>query len=158
VHLFKKSRRVLCQGIHAKYVFMKQQRKNYSIVQMAQWLRLSRSGYYAWLQSKSAQKHAHHQLLEGKIHAAHAHVRMTYGPRRLQKELSADDVQIGLNQLRYLRRRLGLRCIQARKFKATTNSNHSLPVKDNLLGQSFEPVKPNEMWVSDISYIPTAEG
>ena len=50
------------------------------------------------------------------------------------------------------------RCIQAKKFKATTNSNHSLPVKENLLGQSFEPVKPNEMWVSDISYIPTAEG
>lgn len=137
---------------------MKQQRKHYSISQMAYWLGLSRSGFYAWLQAQSAPKQAQRCLLEVKIRAAHAHGRMTYGPRRLQKELAADGVQIGLSQLRYLRRRLGLRCIQAKKFKATTNSNHSLPVKENLLGQCFEPAKPNEMWVSDISYIPTAEG
>ncbi|MCX7204470.1 MAG: IS3 family transposase, partial [Proteobacteria bacterium] len=79
---------------------MKQQRKQYPISQMAQWLGLSRSGFYNWLQSKAAPKLAHRQLLEVKIRAAHAHGRMTYGPRRLQKELAADKVQIGLSQLR----------------------------------------------------------
>jgi transposase InsO family protein len=47
---------------------------------------------------------------------------------------------------------------QLRKFKATTNSNHSLPVADNLLNQVFKPCKPNEVWVSDITYISTEEG
>ncbi len=45
-----------------------------------------------------------------------------------------------------------------RKFKATTNSNHDLLVAANLLAQQFTPSRPNEMWVSDITYIPTEEG
>lgn len=137
---------------------MKQQQAHYPITLMARWLGLSRSGFYGWLKSGQAPAQIHRKQLELKISAAHAKGRKTYGPRRLQKELAADGVQIGLNQLRYLRRKLGLRCIQAKKFKATTNSNHSYPVKGNLLAQCFKPVRPNEMWVSDITYIPTAEG
>jgi transposase InsO family protein len=51
-----------------------------------------------------------------------------------------------------------LRCKQTRKFKATTNSNHDLPVADNLLNQTFEPTWPNEAWVTDITYVQTGEG
>lgn len=47
---------------------------------------------------------------------------------------------------------------QKRKFKATTNSKHNLPVAENLLGQTFTPSSPNEVWVTDITYIPTGEG
>jgi len=57
-----------------------------------------------------------------------------------------------------LRRELKLRCRQKRKFKATTNSNHNLPVAENLLNQTFTPSAPNEVWVTDITYIPTGEG
>jgi len=57
-----------------------------------------------------------------------------------------------------LRKKLGIRCIQKRKFKATTDSNHSLPVADNLLGQKFSVSAPNKVWVSDITYVDTEEG
>lgn len=57
-----------------------------------------------------------------------------------------------------MRRELGLRCKQKRKFKATTNSNHNLPVADNLLNQTFAPTRPNEAWVTDITYVSTDEG
>ena len=57
-----------------------------------------------------------------------------------------------------LRRELALRCKQKRKFKATTNSNHDLPVADNLLNQTFAPTRPNEAWVTDITYVATGEG
>lgn len=55
-------------------------------------------------------------------------------------------------------RRQGLRAKAARKFKATTNSNHTLPVAPNLLQQDFSAERPNQKWVSDITYIPTEEG
>jgi putative transposase len=57
-----------------------------------------------------------------------------------------------------LRRKLGLRCRQKRKFKATTNSKHNLPVAEHLLNQTFMPSASNKVWVADITYIPTGEG
>jgi transposase InsO family protein len=53
---------------------------------------------------------------------------------------------------------LGLRCKQKRKFKATTNSRHALPVAPNLLEQQFKPTAPNQQWLVDITYVPSAEG
>lgn len=53
---------------------------------------------------------------------------------------------------------MGIRCKQKRKFIATTNSNHSLPVAPNLLEQKFNATCPNQAWVTDITYIPTGEG
>ena len=55
-------------------------------------------------------------------------------------------------------RKLGIRCKQIKKFKATTDSKHALPVAENLLDQQFETTAPNQVWVSDITYIATDEG
>lgn len=54
--------------------------------------------------------------------------------------------------------KLGIHCKQTKKFKATTNSRHALPAAGNLLEQKIEALVPNEIWVSDITYIPTDEG
>ena len=64
----------------------------------------------------------------------------------------------GRDRIIRLRRVLALRCKQKRKFKATTNSNHQFPVAENLLNQTFAPRSPNEVWVTDITYISTGEG
>ncbi len=53
---------------------------------------------------------------------------------------------------------MGLKSIVARKYKATTNSNQSLPVHDNTLNQEFNVLAPNKVWVTDITYIATREG
>ena len=53
---------------------------------------------------------------------------------------------------------MGIRCRQKRKFIATTNSNHQFPVAENLLNQEFKPIAPLQIWATDITYIPTAEG
>jgi transposase InsO family protein len=65
---------------------------------------------------------------------------------------------VGRDRIALLRREMALRCKQKRKFKATTSSNHDLPVAENLLNQSFAPTRPTEAWVTDITYIATGEG
>ena len=65
---------------------------------------------------------------------------------------------MGVHRIKRIRRKLGLRCRQKRRFKATTDSRHSLPVAENLLDQKFEASSPNQIWLTDITYIPTGEG
>lgn len=65
---------------------------------------------------------------------------------------------MGICRIRRIRKKLGIRCKQVKKFKATTHSRHLLPVAENLLEQKFETMAPNQVWVSDLSYIPTEEG
>lgn len=62
------------------------------------------------------------------------------------------------NRLYKLQKANNLYAKMKRKYKATTNSNHNLPVAPNLLNQNFETTKPNSVWVTDISYIDTYEG
>ena len=93
------------------------------------------------------------------IREAHRRSRQTYGPRRLQTELAAGGLFLGRDRIGRLRKEMGLCCKQRRKFKATTNSAHCLPVEPNLLEQRFEAIsKPGTVYGTDITYIPTEEG
>ena len=93
------------------------------------------------------------------IKTAHDRGRGTYGPEKIQTELLAvDGLDVGLNRIKRLRRKHGIRCKQRKKFKATTDSKHRIPVASNLLGQNFAVSMPNQVWVADITYIPTEEG
>ena len=65
---------------------------------------------------------------------------------------------MGICRIKRIRRKLGIRCKQKRKFKATTDSKHTLPVAENILGQQFKVTAPNKVWASDITYVPTDEG
>jgi len=121
-------------------------------------LRVSRSGYYAWLTRPPSKRTQEEGRLETEIKAAHERTRRTCGPERLQRDLAAHGVRVGVFRIRRIRKKLGIRCKQIKKFKATTDSTHSLPVAPNLLEQHFEAEAPNQVWVSDITYIPTDEG
>ncbi|MBF0779402.1 IS3 family transposase, partial [Streptococcus cuniculi] len=100
--------------------------------------------FYAWANGKPSQRAQDDARLKVAIEAVHAQSRQTYGPLRMQPELTAQGFPAGRDRIVRLRRELALRCKQKRKFKATTNSNHDLPVADNLLNQTFAPTRPNE--------------
>ncbi len=137
---------------------MRQMRLHYPIPLISRILKVSTSGFYAWRGrplSKWAQEEAR---LEVEIRAAHKRTRQTYGADRLQQDLAEHGIQVGICRIKRIRRKLGIRCKQKRKFKATTNSKHTLPVAENILGQQFKVAAPNEVWVSDITYVPTDEG
>ena len=133
-------------------------RAHYPLSLLCRVLDVSRSGYYAWrtrCPSKRAQENAR---LEVAIQAAHVRTRQTYGPERLQAELREDGFPAGIGRIKRLRKKLGLRCTQVRRFTTTTDSTHALPVAANVLAQTFAARRPNETWVTDITYVPTAEG
>lgn len=131
----------------------------YPIEKMCKAFDVSKSGYYAWSNRRPTPRQTEIARLELSIKAAHERTRGTYGPDRLQVELAkVDGISIGRYNLKQIRKKLGLKCKQVKKFKATTNSKHKLPVAENLLDQNFAASRPSEIWVTDITYIPTAEG
>src|SRR5690606_14253458 len=92
------------------------------------------------------------------IRAVHAQSKGEYGWPRVCKELLARGIRVGKERVRKLMQQHGIRARGQRKFKATTDSNHSLPVAPNLLQRNFSPAAPNAVWTSDITYVPTDEG
>jgi transposase InsO family protein len=137
---------------------MKQWRLDFPTKTMCRVFSVSRSGYYTWLKRKPSRRTQEDGRLKVAIKTAHKKTRESYSARRLQPELAADGFVAGRDRIARLRRELDIRCRQKRKFKATTNSNHKLPVAENLLAQTFTPSAPNEVWLTDITYIHTDEG
>jgi transposase InsO family protein len=80
------------------------------------------------------------------------------GSPRITKRLHQEGQNAGRNRVAEIMRKNGWRAKAAKKYKATTNSNHTLPVAPNLLEQNFEADAENRKWVSDITYIWTDEG
>jgi putative transposase len=137
---------------------MRELRLRYPIPLISRLMNVSTSGYYTWRDRPLSQRKKDELRLELEIKAAHQRTRQTYGPERLQQDLKEHGVQVGLYRIRRIRKKLGIRCKQKRRFKLTTCSNHSLPVAENILSRGFKVNQPNKVWVSDITYIPTEEG
>jgi putative transposase len=141
-----------------KYGRIEELRQVYPVAAMCRVLDVSESGYHAWRKRPPSPRAQENARLEVEIKAAHERTRQTYGPERLQADLADNGIQVGTHRIRRIRKQLGLRCKQKRKFKATTDSKHSLPVAPNLLDRKFAVTAPNKAWVTDITYIATDEG
>jgi putative transposase len=137
---------------------MKEMRLHYPLPLMRCIMHVSASGYYAWIGRPPSKWSLQEARLELEIKAMDNRTRHTYGAERLQRELIGQGVQVGICRIKRIKKKLGIRCKQKRKFKATTDSKHSLPIVENILGQQFTVTAPNKVWVSDITYVPTDEG
>jgi putative transposase len=141
-----------------KYGQMEELRQHYPIALMSRIFGVSESGFYAWRVRPLSSRAQENTRLEVEIKAAHQRTRETCGPERLQSDLADHGIRAGVDRIKRIRKKLGLRCKQKRKFKATTDSRHNLPVAPNLLDRNFTVSAPNRAWVSDITYIYTDEG
>ena len=137
---------------------MKELRLQYPVPLMSEILGVSASGYYAWLTRPPSKRAQEETRLEVEIRAAHKRTRQSFGPERLQHDLAANGIKVGVCRIKHIRKKLGISCKQKKKFKATTDSSHTLPVAENLVDQQFKVSAPNRVWVPDITYIPTGEG
>jgi putative transposase len=121
-------------------------------------LEVSPAGYYAWRDRPASPRAQERDALLVEIRAIHAESKARYGSPRVHAELAARGHGCCVNAVAKLMRDHAIRAKTARKFRRTTDSNHDLPVADNLLDRQFDRDAPNEAWVADITYIPTREG
>lgn len=125
---------------------------------MCRTLAVSPSGYYAWRNRRPAAALHRRQALRDAIRAVHQASRRTYGSPRITAALNKKRVPCCVNTVAKIMRNDGLAATVKRRFKATTDSSHDLPTAPNRLDRCFARTRPNEAWVSDITFIATQEG
>jgi len=137
---------------------MQQHKTEFPISVMCEVLSVSRSGYYAWLKNPESKRKQSNSKLREKIRTIHRDSGEAYGSPRVYQALKEQGETCSENRVARLMREDGLRAKTKRRFKATINSEHNLPVAPNLLDRNFSPEAPNQVYAGDITYIWTAEG
>ena len=141
-----------------KYRFISANREIFKVGRMCNVLHVSRSSYYAWLKRPESTRKKGNRKLADRIKVIHGQFRKVYGAPRIHRELKGQGVSCSPNRVARIMKKEGIKAIVPRKFKATTDSKHNLPVAPNLLNQDFDIKEPNKVWLADITYIATAEG
>jgi putative transposase len=125
---------------------------------MCRVLKLARSGYYAWCNRKLSFRNQENEILSEQIEQIHQSSRQTYGSPRIHASLIAKGFAVGRQRVVRLMSKLGIAVQPKRKFKATTDSRHNLPIAENILDRDFITPEPDRAWVADMTYIWTTEG
>lgn len=141
-----------------RYRFIDAQKKVWPVILMCGVLGVSRSGYYNWTVRGQSRRVHLNNALDRRIRAIFVEHRQRYGAPRIAKALHEEGLKCSENRIARRMCALGLKAIQAKKFKVTTDSTHSNPVAPDLLKQDFRAEAPNQKWTSDITYVWTDEG
>lgn len=121
-------------------------------------MKVSRSGYYDWLNRPISGRTLENQQLTKSIREVFLQNRNVYGTRRIVKILAKNDILISRRKAGKLMTAANLVCKTKPRFRVTTDSKHNNPVAPNLLARQFNVLNPDKYWVGDITYIPTKEG
>jgi putative transposase len=142
-----------------KYAWIDVQRDQFALNELCRVVEVSVSGYRACKRGGTADRQSltDAQLL-ALIQSIHAELKGAYGSPRMVRELRARGFSVSKARVERLMRENGIRGRHKRRYKATTDSKHRLPVAENFLQRDFTPSGPNQVWTSDITYLWTAEG
>ncbi len=121
-------------------------------------LEVSRAGYYKWIHRDTSEREKKRTSLLNRIVEIFEESRQTYGCPRIHAKLRQEGFHCNYKQVERLMKEHEVTPRRKRKFKSTTDSRHNLPISQNLLGREFGAKEPDEVWVSDITYIETQEG
>ena len=141
-----------------KYAWIDKQRDSYALEHLCAALQVSPSGFACWKQGPRPRRHLSDAQLLTLIRAIHAQFKGAYGSPRIWREIKARGLPVSRERVAKLMREHGIRARHKRRYKATTDSKHDLPVAPNVLDRQFEASRPDEKWNVDITYIPTGEG
>lgn len=141
-----------------RFRLIDQAKKAFPVHRLCNVLGVSESGYFAWKGRPASRRQNEDLVLLAHIRAQFATSNETYGAPRMHVELREDGLAVGRHRVARLMRDNGLKALQKRRYKKTTDSNHGGPVAANLLDQDFACDGPDQKWGADISYIWTAEG
>ncbi|CAM3987667.1 Integrase core domain protein [Paenibacillus lactis] len=121
-------------------------------------MEVSRSGYYKWLGRPESERERQHKEWTEQVKEVYDTSRQLYGSPKVTQQLKKKGVSISERTVTRIMKENGIRSKTVKKYKATTNSKHTLPVQENVLNREFTASKPNEKWVTDITYVSTGEG
>jgi len=136
-------------------------KNDYPILSLCAHLEVSPSGYYDWQRRRAAPgpRAVENRTLAKQIEAIHLQSRQTYGSPRIVDALRKQGHRHGRNRIARLMRQAGICGRQQGRYRVqTTDSNHDQPIAPNRLAQAPKATAPNQLWVADITYIPTQEG
>jgi transposase InsO family protein len=123
-------------------------------------LNVSKSGFYKWKKTRGRRREQEQREYElvRKIEAIHIGSKKNYGSPRIHGVLKGLEPDVSLSKVERLMKKNGIRARTKKKFKVTTDSKHNLKVVPNHLMQDFTAQRPDQVWVSDITYVPTKQG
>lgn len=137
---------------------MREYSDRFEIRCMCDVLEVSRSGYYSWLRRKPSAHSLRDKKLSLRIRKLHASSDKTYGAPRVHEDLKAEGERVSRKRVARIMRENRLFSKHKRKFRHTTDSEHSHPVVENVLSREFYSDAADRKWVTDITFIPTDEG
>ena len=142
-----------------RYAWIGDHRDSWPISRMCRALRVSRSGFYSWVVRPSSDRKKRLDRLDGLVTESHSSSHRIYGYRKIHRDIVDNGLEdCCAETVRRAMLRLGIRSRRVRKYVVTTDSNHDMPVAENLLERDFSASAPNEKWLADITYLATVEG
>ena len=136
---------------------IEQHENDYAIAMMCRALEVSRAGYHAYRTRPTSERELENRLLLQQIRAMQKATRQSYGSPRMTRKLRALGKTCGRHRVARLMRENDLGARRKKRFRKTTDSNHSFPCAENLVAREFTVSAPNRVWVSDVTFIPTRE-
>lgn len=142
-----------------RFKVIEQHRGCWPVSVMCRVFQVSVAGYYAWRARPESKRAVDNRALLDDIRQVHATSQGRYGSPRVHAALRARGRRVGRGRVERLMRIHGMRGLVARPRRVqTTNSRHAFPVAPNLLDRQFTASRPNQIWLADLTYIPTGEG
>jgi transposase InsO family protein len=141
-----------------KFELVLAEKANFPVSVLCDVLGVSRAGFYAWSTRATSTRAKADELLAVQIAAVHTKSKRRYGSPRVHRMLRKNGVRVGKKRVERLMRTKGLVARQKRRFRRTTDSNHTNPIAPNVLARDFEPEAVNQAWAGDVTYIATHEG
>lgn len=140
-----------------RFAFVHEQRHKYPVKVLCRALNVTESGYHSWRARPQVRKNDDQELLTH-VRTVHQDSKGRYGAPRIHVELNAKGVRCSRRRVARLMRLASLHGKGKRRYKKTTDSNHALPIAENLVQRNFDVDTPNTVWAADITYLGTKEG
>jgi len=141
-----------------KYAFMQANREEFGVTRMCQVLQVSRSGYYDWAGGEESERSQRDRILLKEIRKIHQDTNEAYGVTKTWRTLRQSGTVCGKHRVARLRRQAGIEARRKRKFRLAYQARNTAPAAPNLLRWPFKAAFPDQIWVTDVTFIPTRSG
>ena len=141
-----------------KYAFVRAHSEEFEVIRMCRILEVSRSGYYDWAEREDSERSQQDRVLIKEIRQIHQDTKEAYGATKTWQALKQSGMVCGKHRVARLRREAGIEARRKRKFRLAYKSRNTAPAAPNLLSWPFKAEYPDQIWVTDVTFIPTRQG